>query len=112
MSERRFVSVVVHQVLAPLVACYLISFVIAYTHIGNLFGTSFGTTVLLVKLVFVTAACLAAVFYFCRRLARVCTEHQVSQSYTLAAQAALITVSMFLLFSTPGWAVALGVSYR
>ena len=32
MSERRFVSVVVHQVLAPLVACYLISFVISYTH--------------------------------------------------------------------------------
>ena len=108
MSEGRLGSAVVHQVLAPLVACYLISFVIAYTHIGNLLGTSFGTTMLLIKFVFVTAACLTAVFYFCRRLARVCTEHQVSQSYALAAQAALVTFSMFLLFSTPGWAVALG----
>ena len=93
MSEGRFGSAVVHRVLAPLVACYLISFVIAYTHIGNLLGTSFGTTMLLVKLVFVTAACLAAVFYFCRRLARVCIQHQVGQSYTLAAQVALIAFS-------------------
>ena len=112
MSESRLGSKIVYQVLTPLVACYVISFVIAYTHIGNLFGTSFGTAMLLVKLVFVTTACLAAVLYFCRRLARVCSEHQVSQSYTLAAQAALVTFSMFLLFSTPGWAVALGVSYR
>ena len=112
MSKRRLISAITRQVLIPLMTCYLLSFVIAYTHIGSLLGTSFSATMLTVKIVLVTAACLTAVFYFCRRLARVCAEHQVINSHTLAAQFTLVTFSVFLLFSTPGWAVALGVSYR
>ena len=112
MSKHRLISAIGRQVLTPLVACYLLSFVIAYTHIGKLLGTSFSSTMLVVKLVLVTAACLAAVFYFCRRLARICSEHQVTHLHTLALQSALVAFSMSLLFLTPGWAVALGVSYR
>ena len=112
MSVTSFRRALSRAVILPLAACYLFSFLIAYTHIGNLLGTSFGTSMLLLKLVAVTVACLSAVVYFCFRLKRVCAEYEVSPLGILMLQAGLVLFSILLLIWTPGWAVALGVSYR
>lgn len=112
MSVTSFRRALSRAVILPLAACYLLSFLIAYTHIGNLLGTSFGTSMLLLKLVAVTAACLSAVVYFCFRLKRVCAEYDVSPLGILMLQAGLVLFSVLLLIWTPGRAVALGVSYR
>ena len=112
MSVTKLPLAIARQVLLPLAGCYLISFAIAYTHIGNLLGTSFGTSMLLLKLVVVTVACLSAVLYFCFRLKRVCAEYEVGLLSILVMQASLVLFSTLLLISTPGWAVAIGVSYR
>lgn len=112
MSATGLWRAIARKIFFPLLACYLVSFMIAYTHIGNLLGTSFGTSMLLLKLVVVTVACLSAVLYFCLRLKRVCTEYGVSSLSIFTMQASLVLFSTLLLISTPGWAVALGVSYR
>ena len=112
MSVTSFRRALSRAVILPLAACYLLSFLIAYTHIGNLLGTSFGTSMLLLKLVAVTVACLSAVVYFCFRLKRVCAEYDASPLGILMLQAGLVLFSVLLLIWTPGWAVALGVSSR
>ena len=112
MSVTSLRRALARKVFLPLAACYLFSFVIAYTHIGNLLGTSFGTSMLLLKLVVVTVGCLSAVAYFCFRLKRVCAEYEISPLRILMLQTGLVLFSILLLIWTPGWAVALGVSYR
>ena len=112
MSVTSLRRALARKVFLPLAACYLFSFLIAYTHIGNLLGTSFGTSMLLLKLVVVTVACLSAVLYFCFRLKRVCAEYEISPLRIFMLQTGLVLFSILLLIWTPGWAVALGVSYR